>query len=73
MNTVIVPGRPALVARRAILVQRLDDGDRRIAAARESGADTGHWEDFWLQLLEEYVDVSRLLESAEVDAFDIAA
>lgn len=63
----------ALEAKRAVLVQRLEDGDRRIVAARESGADTDHWEAFWLHLLEEYVTVSRQLDSAEPVALDVAA
>ncbi len=73
MSTSEQPDRHALVARRSVLVQRLDDGDRRIAAAHEDGADTGHWEAFWLHLLDEYVDISRRLELDGGDAMDIAA
>ncbi len=73
MPTSELPDRYALVARRSVLVQRLDDGDRRIAAAREHGADTGQWEAFWLHLLGEYVDISRRLELDGGDAMDIAA
>ena len=72
MPTYETTDRYALIARRSVLVQRLDDGDRRIAAARENGADTVRWEGFWLNLLDEYVDVSRLIE-ADGDALDIAA
>ena len=73
MTTRISLDTRALDAKRAVLVQRLEDGDRRIAAARESGADTGHWEAFWLHLLDEYVDVSRQLDRVEPATHDIAA
>ena len=73
MPTYETTDRYALIRRRSILVRRLDDGDRRIAAARESGADTERWEAFWLNLLDEYVDTSRLIDLDGGDALDIAA
>lgn len=73
MPTYETTDRHALIARRCVLVQRLDDGDRRIAAARETGADTGRWEAFWLGLLDEYVDVSQHIGAAGGDVLDIAA
>lgn len=36
------------------LVQRLEDGYRRIDEAQRLGADTTAWEEFWLKLLREY-------------------
>ncbi len=72
MSTRIDLNQRALIARRTVLVQRLEDGDRRIATARVSGAETGQWEAFWLHLLDEYVDVSRQLDG-DVDHLDVAA
>lgn len=40
--------------RRRILEGRLEDGYRRIEEARVRGLDIRKWEDFWLQLLDEY-------------------
>ena len=73
MLTTLSPETRALNARRTVLVQRLDDGDRRIAAARESGAETGQWEAFWLQLLDEYVDISRRLDDGDRENLAVAA
>jgi len=73
MPTSVTTDRYTLIARRSVLVQRLDDGDRRIAAARESGAETGRWESFWLSLLDEYVDVSRHIDADSGDELDVAA
>lgn len=44
-------------ARRRSLEQRLDDGYRRIEAARAAGQDIDAWETFWIQLLDEYVEL----------------
>lgn len=45
------PTDPASIAR------RLEDGYARIDEAILHGVDIRAWEDFWLQLLEEYEDV----------------
>ncbi len=73
MPTSVTTDRYTLIARRSVLVQRLDDGDCRIAAARESGADTIRWEAFWLSLLDEYVDVSRHIDADGTGELDVAA
>lgn len=39
------------------LVRRLEDGYARIEEAKLRGIDIRAWEDFWLQLLDEYEDV----------------
>ena len=64
--------RSALEARQEILVQRLEDGDARIADARTRGVDTGEWESFWLQLLDDYVAVSIDLDGGTMELRDAA-
>ena len=49
-----------------ILEARLDDGERRIAEAKEAGVDTTDWEAFWTGLLASYEDVYRRL-TGEMD------
>jgi hypothetical protein len=56
--------RADLIARRNELLQRLNDGDVRIAAARRDGIDTTRWETHWIQLLREYEQVCRDLNTA---------
>lgn len=48
---------PALVARKAELLERLEKGDQIIAKARTEGKDTTPWEDGWIKLLREYEQV----------------
>lgn len=64
--------RTALEARQETLVQRLEDGDLRIADARARGVDTGEWESFWLHLLDEYVAVSVDLDGGTIELRDAA-
>lgn len=73
MATIARDARGRLEARQSVLIQRLKDGDRRIDAARAIGADTRQWEAFWLQLLDEYVDISSRLDAVQPEMADIAA
>ena len=57
-------GRDELVARRAAVARRLDDGYRRIDQAMLSGEDIVAWEDFWIELLSQYESLSDELERA---------
>ena len=43
------------------LSRRLEDGDRRIAKAERAGQDVAAWESFWIELLQEYEGVYRML------------
>jgi len=42
-------------AARDRLQRRLEVGDRRIAEAQQAGQKTTGWEDFWIELLREYM------------------
>jgi len=43
-----------LTSDRDSLVRRLEDGDRKIAEARQSGSDVSRLEQHWIRLLREY-------------------
>jgi len=59
----VVP-REELVARRAAVARRLDDGYHRIDQALVSGEDITAWEDFWIELLSQYETLSDEVERA---------
>jgi hypothetical protein len=63
----------ALRSRQQVLVNRLTDGDRRIAEAQAQGTDTTAWESFWLQLLDEYEQVSNRLDDELLERYESAA
>lgn len=50
--------------RQSDLYRRLEDGYVRIEQALDAGQDVGRWEQFWLQLLEEYERLSDALDEA---------
>lgn len=49
------------------LEKRLTDGERRIEEAKNVGADTEAWEEFWLELLHTYEAVYRRLSGLRDD------
>lgn len=59
----VVSNRADLEHRRQTLYQRLEDGYQRIEAAIREGQDVTRWEDFWVQLLEEYETVCDTLHA----------
>jgi len=56
--------RQVIEARKIMLMQRLDDGYQRIEGALGDGGNLAAWEDFWIQLLDEYESVCDALENA---------
>ncbi|MDQ3779666.1 MAG: hypothetical protein M3354_03820 [Chloroflexota bacterium] len=56
--------RQVIEARKTVLMQRLDDGYQRIDGALGDGGNLATWEEFWIQLLDEYESVCDALEKA---------
>lgn len=56
--------RQVIEARKIMLMQRLDDGYQRIEGALGDGGNLAAWEEFWIQLLDEYESVCDALEKA---------
>jgi DNA-binding transcriptional regulator GbsR (MarR family) len=54
-----------LKQRRSALQLRLEDGYQRIEQALKDGKDVTRWEDFWVQLLDEYVRICDTIRELE--------
>ena len=54
-----------LKRRRTALQLRLEDGYQRIEQALKDGKDVTRWEDFWVQLLDEYVRICDTIRELE--------
>lgn len=64
---------PDLEREATVLEERLHDGERRIEEARQVGADTEAWEEFWIELLHTYEAVNDRLQSLRISERQIAA
>lgn len=60
-----VTGLEDLKQRRSALQLRLEDGYQRIEQALKDGKDVTRWEDFWVQLLDEYVRICDTIRELE--------
>ncbi|MDI3340385.1 MAG: hypothetical protein QJR03_07605 [Sphaerobacter sp.] len=54
-----------LKRRRKALQLRLEDGYQRIEQGLREGRDVTRWEDFWVQLLDEYVRLCDAIRASE--------
>ena len=68
-----ISGATDLITDRDNLVQRLEDGDRKISLAKANGGDVSRLETFWIQLLHEYEETCQAIARGETRRLQPAA
>jgi hypothetical protein len=62
-----------IIQQRDALLQRLEDGDRKIAMARSAGSDVTRLENLWIKLLREYEATCNAIATGEAGSLRDAA